>query len=163
MKEYNKLSEMASVPKVYKEIIFGLNNVLANEFSLFTKTLNYHWNITGPRFSSLRIFLGEQYNELLLMIDQVAERVRVLDERPVSTLKGMYSNMEIKDGEVKTPSTEMMLENLLMDHSTIQSQLKEIIMESKKIANDPGSEDLLISLLRKHEVMSWKLRSHLIK
>ena len=95
---------MAPVPKAYKKIVFGLNSVLANEFSLFTKTLNYHWNITGPRFSSLHVFLGEQYNELLLMMDEVAERVRVLDERPVSTIKGMYSSMEIKDGEVKTPS-----------------------------------------------------------
>jgi starvation-inducible DNA-binding protein len=163
MKEHKALPEMAPVPKAYKEIVFSLNSVLANEFSLFTKTLNYHWNITGPRFHSLHTFLGEQYNQLLAMMDEVAERVRVLDERPIHTIKGMYSSMEIKDGEVITPSTEMMIENLLMDHLTIQSQLKEIIMENKKFMDDPGSEDLLISILRKHEIMSWMLRSHLIK
>lgn len=163
MNEHKASPEMAPVPKAYKEIVFCLNSVLANEFALFTKTLNYHWNITGPRFHSLHTFLGAQYNQLLLMMDEVAERVRVLDERPVSTIKGMTFNMEIKDGEIKTPSTEMMIENLLMDHLTIQSQLKEIIMENKKFTDDPGSEDLLVSVLRKHEVMSWMLRSHLIK
>lgn len=163
MNNHKATPEMAPVPKAYKEIVFGLNSVLANEYSLFTKTLNYHWNITGPRFHSLHVFLGEQYNQLLVMMDEVAERVRVLDERPISTIKGMYTNMEIKDGGMSTPTAEMMFENLLMDHLTIQSQLKEIIMESKKFTDDPGSEDLLISILRKHEVMSWMLRSHLIK
>jgi starvation-inducible DNA-binding protein len=163
MNEYKAPPEMAQVPRAYKEIASCLNHVLANEFAIFTKSLNYHWNITGPHFHSLHTLLGEQYNQLLLVMDEVAERVRVLDERPVSTIKGMYSNMNISDGELKTPSADMMIENLLMDHLTIQSQLKEVIMESKKFKDDPGSEDLLISVLRKHEIMSWMLRSHLVK
>ena len=162
MNSHKSLSEMAQLPKACKEIVFSLNSVLANEFALFTKTLNYHWNITGSRFHSLHTFLGEQYNELLLVMDEVAERVRVLDERPVSTIKGMISNLDIKDGTEKTPSTEMMLENLSLDHFTIQSQIKEIIMESKKFEDDPGTHDLLVAVLRKHEMMNWKLRSHLI-
>jgi starvation-inducible DNA-binding protein len=87
------------------DIVECLNAVLANEYSLFTKTLNYHWNITGPRFHSLHTFLEGQYQELLLIMDEVAERVRVLDERPISTIKGMVSHMEIKDGNEKPAST----------------------------------------------------------
>lgn len=144
------------------DIVECLNAVLANEYSLFTKTLNYHWNITGPRFHSLHTFLEAQYQELLLVMDEVAERVRVLDERPISTIKGMVSHMEIKDGNEKPPSTEGMLKNLLEGHVTIQNQLKEIVMHGDSFAQDRGSEDLLVGLLRKHETMGWMLRSHIV-
>jgi starvation-inducible DNA-binding protein len=141
----------------------ALNGVLANEFVLFTKTLNYHWNITGPRFHGLHPFLEGQYRELLEVMDQVAERVRILDERPLSTVKEMYSHMEIKDGQEKAPNAETMLQNLMEDHVSIQNQLKEIVSDATICEKDPGTEDMLISLLRKHESMSWMLRSHITK
>jgi starvation-inducible DNA-binding protein len=163
MSSHKSHSDMVNGPKAGKEIASYLNSVLANEYSLFTKTLNYHWNITGPRFQIIHNFLGENYNELLLMMDEVAERVRMLDERPVSTIKGMVSNMEIKDAKESSPSAESMLENLLMDHLTIQSQIKEIVSDNKKFSDDPGTADLLVGILRKHEMMSWKFRSQLTK
>lgn len=144
------------------EVVHCLNAVLANEYALFTKTLNYHWNITGPRFHSLHTFLEGQYRQLLEIMDEVAERVRVLDERPISTIKGMYSHMEIKDGQEKSPSAETMLQNLMEDHVTIQNQLKEIVSDSKKFASDRGTEDLFVSMLRQHETMGWMLRSHIV-
>jgi starvation-inducible DNA-binding protein len=145
------------------DMVTCLNGVLANEYALFTKTLNYHWNITGPRFHSLHTFLEGQYRELLEVMDEVAERVRILDERPISTIKGMYSHMEIKDGQEKAPNAETMLQNLMEDHVTIENRLKEIVTDRSKCETDPGSEDMLISLLRKHETMSWMLRSHIVK
>ena len=57
------------------EVVHCLNNVLANEYALFTKTLNYHWNITGPRFHALHVSLEGHYKELLMVMDEVAERV----------------------------------------------------------------------------------------
>ncbi len=145
------------------DIVTCLNGVLANEYVLFTKTLNYHWNITGPRFHSLHTFLEAQYRELLEVMDEVAERVRILDERPISTVKAMYSHMDIKDGQEKVPNAETMLQNLMEDHVSIQNQLKEIVGDKSKCASDPGTEDMLVSLLRKHEMMSWMLRSHIVK
>jgi DNA-binding ferritin-like protein len=71
--------------------------------------------------------------------------------------------MEIKDGQEKAPNAETMLQNLMEDHVTIQNQLKEIVSDKAKCETDPGTEDMLISLLRKHETMSWKLRSHIAK
>lgn len=144
------------------DVVNCLNAVLANEYALFTKTLNYHWNITGPRFHSLHTFLEGQYRQLLEVMDEVAERVRVLDERPISTIKGMYSHMEIKDGQEKAPSAETMLQNLMEDHVTIQNQLKEIVADGKKFTHDRGTEDLFVSMLRQHETMSWMLRSHIV-
>ncbi len=153
---------MMSESQSHKDVAFCLNSVLANEYSLFTKTLNYHWNITGPRFHGLHAFFGDQYGKLLLMMDEVAERVRILDERPLSTIRGMVSNTDIKDGQEKSISAEAMLEALLKDHVTIQGQIKEILLDGKRFVNDPGSEDLLVSILRKHEIMSWMLRSHTV-
>jgi starvation-inducible DNA-binding protein len=157
---------MSSHKKQHEEtldVVTCLNGVLANEYALFTKTLNYHWNITGPRFHSLHKFLEGQYRELLEVMDEVAERVRILDERPISTIKGMYSHMEIKDGQEKAPNAETMLQNLMEDHETIQKRLKEIVTDKSKRETDPGTEDMFISLLRKHETMSWMLRSHIVK
>ena len=143
------------------EVVNCLNAVLANEYALFTKTLNYHWNITGPRFHALHVFLEGHYKELLMVMDEVAERVRVLNERPISTMKGMYSHTDLKEQE-KVPSAETMLQNLMEDHVTIQNQIKEMVMDDKKFEHDRGSEDLLVSLLRKHETMGWMLRSHIV-
>jgi len=144
------------------DVVTCLNAVLANEYALFTKTLNYHWNITGPRFHGLHPFLEAQYRELLEVMDNVAERVRILDARPISTVKDMYSHMEIRDGESKTPSAETMLQNLMEDHTSIQNQIKEIIGDEHRFKDDKGSEDLLVSLLRTHEKMGWMLRAHIV-
>lgn len=163
MNKHKATSDMVSVPKAYKEIVSWLNTVLANEFALFTKTLNYHWNITGPGFLSLHTLLDAQYREVLGIMDQVAERIRILDERPLSSIKSMCSNIEILDEKNETPSSDAMFRNLLQDHLSIQSQLREIVTETKKFSDDPGSDDLLIKILGQHEIMSWKLRSHLIK
>lgn len=137
------------------DVVYCLNSVLTNEYALFTKTLYYHWNITGPRFNPLHNFFGENYKEILLIMDEVAERVRVLEDRPATT--------EIKTAAYKNLSSEKMLENLAEDHGSVISQIKEILVDKKKFFNDPGSEDLFISTLRKHEIMHWKLRSHLQK
>lgn len=146
-----------------KEIVFSLNSVLANEFALFTKTLNYHWNVSGPRFNSLHTFLGDHYAQLLLIMDEVAERVRVLDARPLSTIKAMSTNMKIRENDDMDLSAEKMLENLSVDHQTIQSQIKEILTNKNAFEADPGSQDFFVSVLRKHEVMNWKLFSHITK
>lgn len=145
-----------------KQIVSALNSVLANEYALFTKTLNYHWNVTGPRFHSLHTFLEGHYRDLLLTMDEVAERVRILGDHPISTIRGMYSAMELQDGSEKKISAEDMLTNLLNDHQTIQVQLKEIVSDQTLFAKDPGSADMLTGMLQKHEKMSWMLKSHLV-
>lgn len=138
-----------------------LNAVLANEFGLFTKTLKYHWSVTGPRFYGLHLFLDGHYKQLLEMIDEVAERIRVLGEHPLSTLQEVESKMVLHEGPGKIPSADDMLNDLLRDHLTIQEMIKSVVAKEKLFACDPGTQDLLIGALKKHETMSWMLKSHL--
>ncbi len=147
-------------PSSELDLVVCLNSVLANEYSLFTKTLNFHWNITGPRFHSLHVFLEGQYQALLGIMDQVAEQIRILGEHPVSTIKGMLLFMDIKDGRDKTPDAENMLKILMNDHQAIKKQIEEIVSDGHKFQLDAGSEDLLVSVLRQHQKMEWMLRSH---
>tara|TARA_B100000749_G_scaffold280771_1_gene278675 strand:- start:175634 stop:176170 length:537 start_codon:yes stop_codon:yes gene_type:complete len=137
-----------------------LNDLLANEFSLFTKTLNYHWNVKGPRFHSIHEFLDEQYHDLLKVVDAVAERVREIGGQPMGTLAELEKHSSHSERPKKVPDATTMLQDLTSDHESIcmqiQSQLKELDGES-----DPGTEDFLGSLIKKHEEMCWMLRSHL--
>ncbi len=144
-----------------EQITEVLNDLLANEYALFTKTLNYHWNVTGPRFHSLHKFLGEQYHELLEMMDGLAERVRVLGEVPHSTLKKMTKEMDINEVTGNSLSSSEMLSDLFNSHMMIQSYIKTSITTDKNFEKQPGIEDFLVGLLNKHEMMSWMLKSHL--
>ncbi len=144
-----------------KTVTMALNDLLANEYALFTKTLNYHWNITGPRFHSLHQFLEEQYTSLLKMMDSLAERVRILGEAPVGTVKMMYERMSLKERDGSNLSSNEMLTELFLDNMKIQSFIKETISNENLFSKDPGTEDYLVSILQKHENMSWMLKSHL--
>ena len=142
-------------------ITTALNNLLANEFALFTKTLNYHWNVTGPRFHSLHNFLEEHYRELLDVMDGVAERVRFFGETPLSTVKRMSEEMDLNEVSGKGLSSSEMIDDLFKSHIKIQSFIKEVVAQEEMFKNDPGTEDYLVGLLQKHEMMSWMLKSHL--
>ena len=157
----SKSFENKTRPDPNQKVTSCFNAVLANEFTLFTKTLQYHWNITGPRFMSLHNFLEGHYNELLQIMDDVAERVRIIGDYPIGSIKKMYSEKDIKDSSEDRLTEEDMLKNLLSDHVSIQGQIKEILGMEDHFEHDPGSQDFLVSLLQKHEKMGWMLRSHL--
>lgn len=144
-----------------KEISKALNHILANEYALFTKTLNYHWNITGPRFHSLHTFLESEYNTLLRSMDSIAERVRVLGETPCSTVKEMMEHMDLNEKNGRDLSANEMLRNLLGDHQKIQTLIHETLEKDGLFDRDPGTEDFLTALLQTHEKDSWMLKSHL--
>lgn len=138
-----------------------LNTLLANEYSLFTKTLNFHWNITGKRFHSLHQFLGAEYKDLLQIMDDVAERVRILGHRPLSTVSEMLSVTTLAESPGRVPSSDQMLNDLLTDHVAIQKFLRRALKSEGVFDNDPSTEDFLIGILKKHEKTGWMLRSHL--
>tara|TARA_Y100000780_G_scaffold232562_1_gene266466 strand:+ start:191891 stop:192427 length:537 start_codon:yes stop_codon:yes gene_type:complete len=147
-----------------KETTQFLNHILANEYALFTKTLNYHWTVTGPRFKSLHTFLEGHYESILAMMDGLAERVRVLGETPVGTVKEMKSVMDIDEVSGKELNANEMLADLYSTHMNIQESIKEFIRGDKSeeiFESDPGTEDHLVGVLQKHEMMSWMIKSHL--
>jgi starvation-inducible DNA-binding protein len=144
-----------------EEAALNLNRVLSSEFALFVKTLNYHWNVTGGRFGVMHVIFGDGYKEILEIVDQVAERIRMIDQRPINLAIDMKGHSDFVELVDKKSCANTMLENLLKDHEAIQLQIEEMVSNVKVVRNDIGSEDLLISVLQKHEKMSWVLRSHL--
>ena len=144
------------------EVIDFMNSLLANEYLLFTKTLNYHWNFRGPRFASMHGFLGDHYNQLLTMMDDTAERIKVLGGLPLSTAKGLVQESIINESPGKVPSSSEMIALLLQDHHTIQQLIRNKVKGSDDFfSDDPGTEDFVTGLLQQHEKMSWMLKSTL--
>ncbi len=135
-----------------------LNGILADEYVLYTKTRNFHWNVTGPEFDDLHKFFEGQYDQIDEMIDEIAERVRALGKTPVATLGEFLKVARLKES-TKTLTAVQMVEKLLEDHDTLIRQLRD---DQDKIANkfgDAGNQDSLIGWMKTHEKMAWMLRS----
>jgi starvation-inducible DNA-binding protein len=136
----------------------ALNQVLATEYVLYTKTQNYHWNVTGESFYEIHTFLEKQYKELSEIIDEIAEKVRSLEGMATGTLKEFLENSQVKEEPGIYPKEKQMLKNLLNDHSILITQLKSVIKLAEKL-EEYSTNDFLIGLLEKHETMAWMLRS----
>jgi starvation-inducible DNA-binding protein len=138
-----------------------LNTLLADEFVLYTKTRNYHWNVTGPGFMDLHKFFEGQYEELDIVIDDIAERSRAIGHFAVGSLKQYLSITRLLEGELAATSKEM-LQNLLNDHETIIKILRNDIAVSADSYKDVGTSDFLTGLLKQHEKTAWFIRSYLV-
>lgn len=136
-----------------------LNRLLADEFVLYTKTLKFHWNIEGKDFHALHVFLEEQYGELQIIIDEIAERIRKIGHFPNGSLKQFIANATLKEHTDDSRITESMLTELVDDHETLIRNLRNLIDEFEEKLEDMGSSDFVTSLLRKHEKMAWMLRA----
>jgi starvation-inducible DNA-binding protein len=138
-----------------------LNTLLADEYVLYTKTRNYHWNVVGPQFNDLHKFFGEQYEQLDEFVDEVAERARQLGGRSVATLSEFVEEARLKEHPGQYPSAEEMLENLLADHETLIRQLRADAEAAANKYHDTGTNDFLVGLMEHHEKMAWMLRAFL--
>jgi starvation-inducible DNA-binding protein len=136
-----------------------LNNLLADEYVLYTKTRNYHWNVVGPQFNDLHKFFQEQYEALDEMVDEVAERARSVGGKAYGTLAEFSQHSRLKEQPGKQPAAATMVANLQADHEAMVRTLRadlETVMEKH---NDAGTNDFLTGLMEKHEKMAWMLRS----
>ena len=135
-----------------------LNDDLADEYVLLTKTKNYHWNVEDPRFNDLHKFLDEQYQQLSAAVDEIAERVRAVGGRTRATLKEFINSSQIREDVGSYPNADTMLGNLLSDHETIIKNLRKNINECQEL-NDEGTANFLTDKMEQHEKMAWMLRS----
>ena len=137
-----------------------LNDDLADEYVLLTKTRNYHWNVEDPRFNDLHKFFEEQYDLLSAAVDEIAERVRAVGGRTRATLKEFINSSQIREDVGSYPNADTMLGNLLSDHETIIKTLRKNINECQEL-NDEGTANFLTDKMEAHEKMAWMLRSFL--
>jgi starvation-inducible DNA-binding protein len=144
-----------------QKVVQILNTLLADEFLLYTKTRNYHWNVTGPQFNDLHKFFEAQYEALDDVIDDVAERVRALGGRAFGTLEEFRASARLGEKPGPAPAARDMLATLLGDHETLIRALRSDIDAVNDRHRDVGTADFLTGLLEQHEKAAWMLRSFL--
>lgn len=142
-------------------MIQKLNTILANEFLLFTKTYNYHWNITGMSFGPLHTLFEAHYTDLFKYVDEIAERVRFMDGRPLSTLREYLDHASIQEHPGVFPAAPEMIKALIADHQLIITLIRDALVVTDEV-KDWGSNDFLTVLLQFHEKAVWFLHSHLM-
>ena len=135
----------------------GLSNVLADTFILYLKTHNFHWNVTGPMFVTLHQMFEEQYNELWLAVDAIAERIRSLGFSAPGSYGEFTKLTYLNDATAATNASEMIVE-LLRDHETAARTARSALTVARTAVDAP-TEDLLTQRLAAHEKAAWMLRS----
>jgi starvation-inducible DNA-binding protein len=137
-----------------------LQKLLADEYILYTKTRNYHWNVESPSFIEMHKLYESQYEQLDEIIDEVAERIRKLGHHTEARLKD-FLNLTRLDEPAYTTKVKEQLQNLLSDHETIIRFTRKNITEFADVHKDIGSSDFVTGLMQKHETMAWFIRSYL--
>src|SRR5687768_12138275 len=138
-----------------------LNTLLSDEYLLYTKTRNYHWNVLGPQFNDLHKFFEEQYTELTQIVDDTAERARALGAWALGTLTEFSQQARLSEHPGQYPRAREMIANLLADHEAIIRQLRTDLETCAEKYHDMGTSDFLTGLMEKHEKMAWMLRAFL--
>ena len=146
--------------QVRKTVVARLQLLLANEYVVYTKTLKFHWNVYGKHFAAMHAFFKEQYEAMLTITDDVAERVRALDAMSLGTLAEFLKHTTLKEEPGINPDDLGMVAALLHDHEHIITQLRADIDETARLG-DMGTNNFLTELMEKHEKMAWMLRAFL--
>jgi len=139
------------------QIADGLSVLLADTYTLYLKTHNFHWNVTGPMFSTLHTLFETQYNELALAVDVIAERIRALGVYAPGSYKQFAELSTIKE-ETGTPSATEMIKQLVAGQEAVTRTARSIFPVVEK-SNDEPTADLLTQRMQIHEKNAWMLRS----
>jgi starvation-inducible DNA-binding protein len=145
--------------KDIEEIVTFLNTLLADEYALYTKTRNAHWNVNGQNFYELHKFFESQYEILDIMIDDIAERVRSLGHYALGSLKDFLSVTHMDEENHDFSNPKQIIQTLTNDHETIIRIIRNDINPVSEKYKDLGTADFVTGLMEKHEKMAWMLRS----
>ncbi|MDJ0751225.1 MAG: Dps family protein [Woeseiaceae bacterium] len=140
-------------------IAAGLSRLLADSYTLYLKTHNYHWNVTGPQFNTLHQMFEEQYTELATAVDEIAERIRALGIKAPGSYTEFSNLTSIEEGTGEE-SAEDMIRQLAVGQETVVRTAREAF-PAADVANDEPTADLLTQRMQSHEKNAWMLRSML--
>jgi starvation-inducible DNA-binding protein len=140
-----------------QEIADGLARLLADTYTLYLKTHNFHWNVTGPMFQTLHLMFEGQYNELALAVDAIAERIRALGFPAPGTYQAYSQLTSIPEAE-GVPTAEDMIRELVEGQEAVVRTARSVFPIADE-ANDEPTADLLTQRLQIHEKTAWMLRS----
>ncbi|WP_448579999.1 Dps family protein [Thermaurantiacus sp.] len=140
-------------------ITHGLSRVLADTYTLYLKTHNYHWNVTGPQFNTLHAMFMAQYSEMWMAVDEIAERIRALGAFAPGSYSAFARLATVREAE-GVPSAEAMVAELARDQATVVRTAREVL-ELAEEAHDQPTADLLTQRIQVHEKTAWMLRAML--
>ena len=142
-----------------EEIAHGLKKLLADSYTLYLQTHNFHWNVTGPQFRELHLMFEEHYTELALAVDEIAERIRTLGFAAPATYRAFAELSSVKEVDGVPEATEMV--NILMQaHETVVRTSREVLKIAQGV-DDESSASLIGDRMRVHEKTAWMLRATL--
>lgn len=144
-----------------KGIAKGLSHLLADTYTLYLMTHNFHWNVKGPMFNTLHLMFETQYNELALAVDSIAERIRALGFPAPGTYSEFIQLSSIKEVQ-GVPSAEDMIRHLVAGQEAVVKTARSLFPAVEKVADEPTA-DLLTQRMQLHEKNAWMLRSLLEK
>lgn len=149
--------DIGIIKKDRETIAEGLSHLLADTYTLYLKTHNFHWNVTGPMFQTLHLMFETQYTELALAVDVLAERIRSLGFPAPGTYKQYIELSSIKESE-EIPEAKEMIRQLLEAQEAVVRTARSIFPVADK-ASDEATADLLTQRIQIHEKTAWMLRS----
>ena len=135
----------------------GLSRLLADSYTLYLKTHNFHWNVTGPMFQTLHTMFEAHYTELAMAVDEVAERIRSLGEPAPGSYAAFAKLSSIGEAE-GVPQAEEMVRQLIAGHEAVAKTARSIFPAAES-GNDEVTADLLTQRMTVHEKTAWMLRS----
>ncbi|MEM7762720.1 MAG: Dps family protein [Pseudomonadota bacterium] len=135
----------------------GLSRLLADSYTTYLKTHNFHWNVTGPMFATLHTLFETQYTELAVAVDDIAERIRALGIAAPGSYKA-FSELSVIPEETGTPKAEDMIRQLVEAQEAIARTAREVMPLAEAAADEPTA-DLLTQRMQAHEKNAWMLRS----
>ncbi|HEY8154207.1 MAG TPA: Dps family protein [Myxococcota bacterium] len=144
-----------------KQLAEGLSRLLADTYTLYLKTHNFHWNVTGPMFQTLHLMFETHYNELALAVDLIAERIRALGHVAPGSYQA-YAKLSTIREETGVPAATAMIRSLVKGHEAV-AKTARAVFPTAEAANDQPTADLLTQRLQIHEKTAWMLRSLLAK
>ncbi|MDB6063474.1 MAG: starvation/stationary phase protection protein [Verrucomicrobiaceae bacterium] len=139
-------------------IVAGLSKLLADTYTLYLTTHNFHWNVTGPMFNTLHLMFMTQYTELWGSVDLIAERIRSLGHTAPGSYAQFSKLSSIKDAPIKPPKALDMVQILVEGHEAVARTARAIFPTADKAGDEPTA-DLLTQRLTVHEQTAWMLRS----
>ena len=140
-----------------KDVAAELSRLLADSYTLYLKSHNYHWNVTGPMFQALHLMFETHYNELALAVDEVAERIRALGH-PAPATYAQFARLSSITEDESVPAAMDMVADLVGGHETVISTARAALAAAES-ANDAASADLATRRIDVHEKTAWMLRS----
>ena len=142
-----------------EHVVEALSKLLADTYTLYLKTHNYHWNVTGPMFNTLHTLFETEYTEYALAVDEIAERIRAIGARAPGSYSEFAELASVKEDR-GSPAALDMIRSLVADQQAVVESARKVV-DAAEAARDQATADLGVRRIETHEKNAWMLRSHL--